>query len=74
MNPLWFAGPLIVGAMTPVVLQMSAQMADRIGDMESASILHIVGTVAGLAGGSWARAAPAFSTCPRSPGGRGWRA
>ena len=49
MNPLWFAVPLIVGAMTPVVLQMSAQMADRIGDMESAIILHIVGTVAGLA-------------------------
>ena len=48
MNPLWFGVPFLIGAMTPVVLQMSTQMARRIGVMESAVVLHIVGTLAGL--------------------------
>ena len=48
MNPLWFVVPVVVGALTPVVLQMSVQMASRVGHMESAVVLHLVGTLAGV--------------------------
>ena len=49
MNLIWLLVPVIVGATTPIVLQMAVQMAKSVGHMESAVVLHAVGALVGLA-------------------------
>jgi len=49
MNLVWLLVPIIVGAATPLVLQMAVEMAKSIGHMESAVVLHVIGTAVGLA-------------------------
>ncbi len=48
MNLVWLLVPVIVGAATPLVLQMAVEMAKSIGHMESAVVLHVVGAIVGL--------------------------
>ncbi len=49
MHFTWLLVPIIVGAATPLVLQMAVEMAKSIGHMESAVVLHFIGAVVGLA-------------------------
>lgn len=48
MHPIWLVIPLLVGAAQPVVWQMNVRLAKVTGEMESAVLLHVVGTVVGL--------------------------
>lgn len=45
---LWLAVPLGVGLCQPIIWQMNLRIAAHTGSMESAVILHIVGTVFGV--------------------------
>lgn len=45
---LWLVVPLVVGLSQPIIWQMNIRLARHTGDMESAVILHIVGTVFGM--------------------------
>ena len=48
MHPTWLLIPLLVGVAQPVVWQMNVRLAKATGEMESAVLLHVVGTVVGL--------------------------
>ena len=48
MNPLWLVIPILVGFAQPVLVQMSVRVSRVLGDMESAVVLHVVGTVVGF--------------------------
>ena len=48
MHPLWLLIPLMVGAVQPVIWQMNVRLAKSTGEMESAVLLHLVGTIVGL--------------------------
>ncbi|HCH64320.1 MAG: hypothetical protein CL927_08245 [Deltaproteobacteria bacterium] len=48
MHPIWLLIPLLVGAVQPVVWQMNVRLAKFTGEMESAVLLHVVGTIVGL--------------------------
>jgi transporter family-2 protein len=48
MNPLWLIIPIGVGLAQPAIMQMCVRVSRATGDMESAVILHIVGTLVGL--------------------------
>ena len=44
----WLAIPMLIGLSQPVLWQMNLRVAKYTGEMESAVILHLVGTVVGL--------------------------
>ena len=44
----WFAFPILIGALQPFIIQMTLQLAKVMGDMPASTVLHLVGTVAGL--------------------------
>jgi len=48
MHPTWLLVPLLVGLAQPVIWQMNVRLARATGEMESAVLLHVVGTVVGL--------------------------
>ena len=48
MNIWWLLVPVVVGLAHPILLQMCVRVTEETGDMESAVILHVVGTVVGL--------------------------
>jgi len=48
MNPLWLVIPILVGLSQPLIMQMCVRVSRATGDMESAVILHLVGTLVGL--------------------------
>ena len=48
MNIMWLIVPLIIGLAHPVILQMSVRVSRTTGDMESAVILHVIGSIVGL--------------------------
>ena len=48
MNLMWLLVPLIIGLAHPMILQMSVRVSRTTGDMESAVILHVTGSVVGL--------------------------
>ena len=48
MNLLWLLVPIVVGLAHPVLLQMSVRVSRHSGDMESAVILHVIGSIVGL--------------------------
>jgi transporter family-2 protein len=48
MNPLWLIIPVLIGLAQPVLMQMCVLVSRDTGDMESAVILHVVGTLVGL--------------------------
>ena len=45
---LWLTIPVIAGLLQPVIWQMNLRVARHTGDMESAVILHIIGSIFGL--------------------------
>lgn len=47
-SPLWFLLPVVVGLTQPVIWQMNLAVAQRTGIVESAIVLHLVGTVVGI--------------------------
>lgn len=47
-SPLWLLLPVCVGLSQPVIWQMNLAVSSRSGVMESAVVLHLVGTVVGL--------------------------
>ena len=48
MHPTWLLIPILVGLAQPVIWQMNVSLAKATGEMESAVLLHVVGTVVGL--------------------------
>ena len=48
MQTTWLLIPLMVGIAQPVLWQMNVRLAKATGEMESAVLLHVVGTVVGL--------------------------
>jgi len=48
MHPTWLLIPVLVGLAQPVIWQMNVRLAKVTGEMESAVLLHVVGTVVGL--------------------------
>jgi len=52
MQAAWLLAPLVAGHSQPVRWQMNLRVARVTGDMEAAVVLHVVGTLVGLAGGA----------------------
>ena len=48
MNPLWLIVPVVIGLAHPVIIQMCVRVSRATGDMESAVILHVIGTIVGV--------------------------
>ena len=48
MHPTWLLIPIFVGLAQPVIWQMNVRLAKATGEMESAVLLHVVGTIVGL--------------------------
>ena len=48
MNFLWLLVPIVIGIAHPFLLQMCVRVTRHTGEMESAVILHVVGTIVGL--------------------------
>jgi bacterial/archaeal transporter family-2 protein len=48
MRLAWFLVPMLVGVLQPVIWGMNLKMKSGTGVMESATLLHLVGTVVGL--------------------------
>ena len=48
VNVTWLLIPLLVGLAQPVIWQMNVRLAAVTGEMESAVLLHVVGTAVGL--------------------------
>ena len=49
MTSAWWTVPVIVGLMQPILWLMNLRLAKDSGDMEAAVLLHVVGTLVGLA-------------------------
>jgi len=49
MTSAWWTVPLIVGLTQPILWLMNLRLAKESGDMEAAVLLHVVGTLVGLA-------------------------
>ncbi len=48
MQHAWLMVPVVVGASQPLLWEMNLRVARRLGDMEAAVALHVVGAVVGL--------------------------